>query len=402
MITKLEIENFRRIKTVSIEPGQGATIIAGENDAGKSSLIDAIKAAIGGKKHRPAKPIRDGARKAKILLETEEVIVRLSFTQKGEQLKVEGKDGTRWGSPQKALNKWWGDLSFDPLEFTRLQGPKQAEVLRKLVGLDFSDLDLQREQLYNERSVANRRLKQAEAAAKAIPAPPADTPEQAVSLDDLLVEQSKALETNEQNKSKRNQQTELRSKRDELTNKIAELQLELADVCKRGLALKPEVDALQDVDIEAIRKRMQDIERTNANIRAKIERARFEAEAGTCADISEKLSEDIKAIDDQKRDAIESAKYPVPGMTVTDDGVMLDGHPFEQASQSDQLRTSFAVGLALNPGKLMISKDGSLLGDKKLALVDEMAKQAGAQVFVEVVGDRKGATLTIEDGEVKA
>lgn len=60
-LISLEAENFKRLKAVRIEPnGNGITVISGNNANGKSSVLDAIQAAIGGKRATPEKPIRDG------------------------------------------------------------------------------------------------------------------------------------------------------------------------------------------------------------------------------------------------------------------------------------------------------------------------------------------------------
>ena len=45
-------------------------------------------------------------------------------------------------------------------------------------------------------------------------------------------------------------------------------------------------------------------------------------------------------------------------------------------------------------------RDGSLLDDKTLAMIEEMAKEEDFQVWVEKVGD-SGVGVIIEEGEVK-
>ena len=48
-INKLEIENVKRVKAVKIEPtANGLTIIGGNNNQGKTSVLDAIAWALGG------------------------------------------------------------------------------------------------------------------------------------------------------------------------------------------------------------------------------------------------------------------------------------------------------------------------------------------------------------------
>lgn len=48
-INKLEIENVKRIKAVRLEPAQnGLTVIGGNNNQGKTSVLDSIAWALGG------------------------------------------------------------------------------------------------------------------------------------------------------------------------------------------------------------------------------------------------------------------------------------------------------------------------------------------------------------------
>ena len=58
-INKLEIENVKRVKAVKIEPSaKGLTIVGGNNNQGKTSVLDAIAWALGGNKYKPSQPTR--------------------------------------------------------------------------------------------------------------------------------------------------------------------------------------------------------------------------------------------------------------------------------------------------------------------------------------------------------
>ena len=50
-INKLEIENVKRIKAVKVEPkANGLTVIGGNNNQGKTSVLDSIAWALGGER----------------------------------------------------------------------------------------------------------------------------------------------------------------------------------------------------------------------------------------------------------------------------------------------------------------------------------------------------------------
>ena len=140
---------------------------------------------------------------------------------------------------------------------------------------------------------------------------------------------------------------------------------------------------------------------TNTAVRKNREGATLRAELDTEKRAVAEVETEVRELDEERRQRIAAAKLPVPGLTLGDDGVNLNGVPFEQASQAEQLRASLAIGIASNPElRLMLIRDGSLLDEDGLRLVAEMAESADVQVLLEKVGtDGTGAVL-IEDGEV--
>lgn len=65
-INKLEIENVKRIKAVKIEPTKnGLTIVGGNNNQGKTSVLDSIAWALGGDRYKPWRILPQWTRKRK-------------------------------------------------------------------------------------------------------------------------------------------------------------------------------------------------------------------------------------------------------------------------------------------------------------------------------------------------
>ena len=61
-INSLEVENVKRVKAVVIQPNEnGLTILGGNNNQGKTSVLDAIAWALGGNKYKPSNPYREGS-----------------------------------------------------------------------------------------------------------------------------------------------------------------------------------------------------------------------------------------------------------------------------------------------------------------------------------------------------
>ena len=172
-IIKLVAENFKKIRAVEITPTGDLIEITGRNGAGKSSILDAIWAALKNADHIQAMPIRKGADKARIRLDLGELVVERKFSPSGSVLTVESDKGARFTSPQGILDKLLGALTFDPLAFVNQEPREQFESLRKIVPLevDLDQLDRLKRTDFDKRTEINREAKSLRAQADGIAVP---------------------------------------------------------------------------------------------------------------------------------------------------------------------------------------------------------------------------------------
>jgi len=352
-IVRLKTKNVKRIKAVELKlKGDGGlVVVSGNNEEGKSSLIDSIAYALGGKKLCPAVPLRRGQKQGytHVTLDNGLTIER-TYNKAGSSIKVLDKNDQMLSSPQRILDKLYNSLTFDPLEWMRLKSEKQVAILKQLAGIDTTDLDNQYEKAYADRRDANRDLKRATAAFEALPKPEASPGDDPINTD-------------------------------EVSEKIDEL--------------LTQVSTLRD-ELEAASQHNQKIEQAKQYWNEKDKIIDLE-------DKAEELDELVKKIVEDKSKLIAKAKYPVDGLGFNDDGVTMKNLPFNQASQAEQLRVSVAMGLATNPDlRVMLIRDGSLLDAKSKKLMSELAKANDAQIWLEVVGDEdKEVAVIIEDGRIK-
>lgn len=411
-IVELVADNFKRLRAVRmVVDGAGVVEIAGKNAQGKTSVIDAVWAALGGERAAPEKPIRDGATRAEIKLDLGTIKVTRRWTgNERSTLVVESAEGARIKSPQAVLDELVGRLSFDPLGFARLDGDKQAVTLRQLAGLDFADLDTRRQQAYDQRTGLNRDMKNLNSQLSAIPPAVEKWPDAEVSIAELTGKYDEALRAREENNRKRERAKNTAHWLDEGRKLVAKLERDLEDARARVAELEKQDDQAQDAafgladpDLDAIRASISEIETTNAGVREKKKRHGIAGDLRQKAGEVDKLERELAKIDEEKRARLEAAKFPVPGLSVDGDTVTFDGQPFKQASTAQQIRVGLAIGAALNPKlRVILVREGSSLDSSSLAEVARWAKENDMQVFLERVGDKATATgVVIEDGEIK-
>lgn len=429
-IVRFFAENVKRIKVVEVVPKKDASmvVIGGQNDAGKSSCLDAIEMALAGKRSHPAEPLRKGAKSGRVVLDLGDIVVTRTFTKNDTALVVESKAGKQFSGPQAMLDKLYGELTFDPLAFERQETKEQAEVLRRLVGLDFSDLDKLREKLYADRTLENKTLTNLQAALAGMEryedAPEAEVSVQALSTELAAAEAlAKAAADAEAVAAKAEAQRFGASRQTQAAaEEVERLERHLAAAKGRHAELLVAQDAAltraQEASAQAAEARaavpdtaplhakLAAAEEQNEKVRANFRYAGHETALSEQRTVCSDLTHQIEAVDEEKARRLSEAKYPVPGLSMSEEGeVLFNSIPFEQASTSDRIRVSVAMGLALHPKlKILLVRDGSLIGEKKLQVIEEMVREAGAQLWLEMMQEEPSGrtTVFIEDGMVAA
>lgn len=422
-IIKLTAENVKRLKAIEITPEGNMIVVGGENDQGKTSVLDSIAMAIGGGKYIPGKPVRKGADKAVIIAETEDLIITRTITKEGGgALRVGTKEGMLYQSPQTVLDALTGQLTFDPLVFSSMKTEKQLETLKMLVGLDFSKLETERACLYDERTDVNREGKRLAGALESMPVFP-DAPNKPIIVSELMNELAKrqahnhAIENAEAELNDYQAGTAEFSADIEVINKaIKESQRQLAEQQKRLIACKQtlksrgvketlmegKIGDMTPANLEEITAQVTSADHVNNQIRANEAKAKVESRLTKLRAESGILVDNIANIDSDKEKQLSEATFPIEGLSFDATGVLFNDIPWDQLSSSEQLKISTAMGFAMNPKlKVLLIRDGSLLDDRNLKLLAEMAKKEDAQIWVERVGEGQEVSVIIEDGEVK-
>lgn len=425
-ILELRAENVKRLQAVAIRPDKSIVEITGRNGQGKTSVLDSIWWALTGKTNIQAEPIRKGEDKASIRLDLGELKVTRTFTRQEDEtvstsIFVENADGARYGSPQKMLDALLGELSFDPLAFSKLDPKQQFETLKAFVpGVDFAEIERANKEDYDLRRDLNRRAKDARAAAASI-ALPLDCPEAEVDESELVSNLEAAGEHNamlERRKAKREEAARevqaLIGKRDDCVARAKQLREEAArmdDQAAQHDAAATELQTKLDtaeplpapIDTALVKAQIDAARQANAQVAKRRARDAHLAEAERLEAASAARTSAMEQREADKLAKIAQAKLPVEGITFGDGVVLMAGVPFEQASDAEQLRASIAIAMAMNPKlRIVRVRDGSLLDADSMAILAQMAEAHDFQVWIETVASGRPGAIEIEDGHVKA
>ena len=398
-IVNLKAENVMRLKAVEITPEGSVVLVGGNNGEGKSSTLNAMWLALGGgaASKSIARPVRDGAEQASVTLDLGDIVVTRKWKGDKTTLTVESKDGARYSSPQTILDKLVGKLAFDPLEFAQYAPAKQREILMGLVELPFDpdELDARRKELFELRTNVNRKVKDLDGQIAGFLAVPVDTPEEELSIADLVRELNDAHESN---RRRRVLDLDVIQNMEVITCLRAQLAQAEEDLAanKAALAAAPAF-----IETDLLQGRIDDAENINANVRELQTQTQVKANHGYHVDAANEFTRRIEQLDAEKAKGLADAVYPIAGLGFDDTGVTYNGVPFKQASSAEQLRISTAMGMALNPElRVMHIRDGSLLDERSLDLIGRMAEANDFQIWIERVGTKDEGAVIIEDGEV--
>lgn len=374
------------------------------------------------------------------------------------EVYVEAANGARFKSPQAMLDALYGAMSFDPYDFTQRKPAEQFEQLKRFVpGVDFAAIDGANLRDYEKRRDINRDAKKARDGAAVIIVPPG-TPEAPIDEAGLVRTLAAAGEHNAQIEARRIRDRNLQEQaetdrrtaaqvRDELPAQVAEAErhrdekvanlrqqieaierIASADIERLSQAAATRADNAEasareidaelaehsnqhlpsPIDIAALQEQINQARTTNANVTKAAEKSRLARDAARLEAEAQALTDAIAAREKNKAEAIAGGNLPVPGLGFGKDAkggpiVTLNGLPFDQASDAEQLRTSIAIAMGQNPKlRTILVRDGNGMDPEAMAELARMATEADCQIFIETVRSDGRMAFVIEDGRVKA
>lgn len=415
-IMALEAENVKRIKAVALTPSPtGLTIVGGNNNQGKTSVLDALAWALGGDRFRPDAAQRDGA------VAPAHLKVRLSngvvVERKGKNSTLTVTDPTGRRSGQQLLNAFIEPLALDLPRFMEASDKEKADILLRIIGIgtELHTRDLEIKALYDKRTFTGQLAAQKKHFAEELISYP-DAPEEPVSASDLIRQQQEILARNGENQRKRNQLDKLIDEKNQLNftlrdldEKIEDLkeeyeqtQAKFTDLEKQIFQARKSAAQLQDESTAELEASIRDIEETNRKVRANLEKSRAEDEAARYASDYDKLTEVITRKRADRMALLNGADLPLPELSVEDGALTYKGKHWRDMSGSDQLRVAAAIVRRLNPdcGFVLLDK----LEQMDMTTLQEFSAWLEAehlQAIATRVSTGSECQIIIEDGMVK-
>lgn len=398
-INKLEIENVKRVKAVKMEPAaNGLTIIGGNNNQGKTSVLDAIAWALGGDKFRPSQAQNSESvipPHLHIVLNNGLVVERKG---KNSDLKVTDPEGNKSG--QQLLNEFVEQLALNLPKFMESSNKEKTDTLLRIIGIGdrLAELEQQEKELYNRRKAIGQIADQKEKYAKEQPYFP-EAPKEIVSASELIRQQQDILAKNGENQRKRENLHRLEQEYQKINEQLEELMKKHDAVHSDLETARKSAEDLIDESTAQLEENITNIEEINRKVRANLDKDKAEDDALEYRNQYRNLTKEIENIRNDKTELLNRADLPLEGLTVEDGELVYKGQKWDNMSGSDRLKVATAIVRKLNP------KCGFVLLDKleqmDMVTLNEFGiwlEMEGLQAIATRVSTGEECSILISDG----
>ena len=405
-INKLEIENVKRVKAVKAEfTPNGLTVIGGNNNQGKTSILDAIAWALGGNKYKPSQAQRQGSVTPPHLHVVMNNGLIVERSGKNSTLKVIDPNGKRGG--QQLLNDFVEESAINLPKFMESTSKEKANTLLQIIGVGpkLQELEMKEGELYNERRTIGQIADQKKKFAEEQTYYP-DAPHELVPVNELIKQQQDVLARNGENQRKRDNLSSLEEQHTFQARKVSQLmkelekeQAKLAELTEDVNVAKKSVLELKDESTEELERNLAEIDEINRKVRANLDKDKAEEDANQYKDKYQELTRNIESVRKEKADLLNSADLPLPELSVDNGELIYKGQKWDNMSGSDQLKVSTAIVRKLKPNCGFILLDKLEQMDMQtLEEFNQWLEQEQLQGIATRVSTGDECSIIIEDG----
>jgi len=415
-VIELLVENFMGIKAVLIKPDTNVIRIEGKNGEGKSSLINSIYVACGGKEEIPENPIRNGETDARIRVDLKDIIVTRKFTENGTYLEVTSPDGrARYSRPQEMLDALFTKVSFDPQNFIDMKPAERRTHLLNLTGQKekIETIEADRKRIYDSRTLVNRDV--ANLKGKLSDAP-IDEDIEEIKVSDLMAELEAAGKEDAGKESLKidceNYEDNISTSTETINETIAQIEClkesikvlnaDIDRLSKELVLTREEYDNLPASRVPDVKAQIANVETHNAHVRKIMDARELQNELKDREVEADTMTAEIKKLDDEKVKILADSNLPFENLTFEGDVMLIDNIPFDSRSTSEKIKASLAIGIAQNPKlRVLRIKNYAEFDEDSQALVEAFAEEHDIQIWAEVACiNPSGKGIYIKDGEI--
>ena len=405
-INKLEIENVKRIKAVKIEPSAtGLTIVGGNNNQGKTSVLDAIAWALGGNKYKPSQAMREGSQVPPTLKITMSNGLIVERKGKNANLKVIDPNGQKGG--QQLLDSFVEELSINLPKFMDSTPKEKADILLQIIGVgdQLAELQIKEKEFYDQRHAIGIIADQKEKFAKE-QVYYNDAPKDLISISELIQQQQEVLAKNGENGRKRQNVEIIQQNYIFKLDEVEKLSKQLVTATNQLEQLKNDLDIAQadamdliDQSTAEIENNISQIDDINRKVRANFDKDKAEDDAKKQREQYKMLDSKVEEMRQAQRELLTNADLPLDGLSVDDGKLIYLGQEWDNMSGSQQLMVATAIVRKLKPqcGFVLVDKLEQM-DNITLKQYGQWLEQEGLQAIATRVSTGDECSILIEDG----
>lgn len=416
-INRLEFENIKKIRAVSLEPSKnGLTVIGGKNAQGKTTVLDAIAWTLGGNKFKPSEPKRNGSMVAPILkVELSNGLI-VERTGKNSDLKITDPSGEKAG--QKLLDSFISELALDLPKFLNSSNKDKARTLLEVIGVEkeLAELELKENELYHERRSIGKIKEQKKNIADGMDYFPEVEDSDPLSVSDLIERQQRILAKNNENRKQRLELEEMRKDYsranddlDDLKKKIEELQAiysskkdDLDSLAKNISAKAEVVSGLKDESTLELENSIANVEELNNKIATNINKSEALKEAEELENQYNSISNELEETRQKKFELLENADLPLPDLSVIDGELAYKDSKWDCMSGMERLKVATAIVRRLQPDCGFVLVDElEKFDEEELIIFGKWAEDEGLQIIATRVSSGEECSIIISDGYIE-
>ncbi len=414
-IWEIKSENFKKLNVELALKGNSVTV-TGKNESGKSSFIDSIFKTLTGAKIK-GEPVQLGKSQAKnkVVIRQDDgstITVERTYSDNKTSLSVKLNGSQAVKSPQSFLDATLGEISFDPLIFVNKTPIEQKRFLMELLNLDLTEFEERKAEVNSELLSINNDLKKISGELEDLPL---------LEKEYKFMDSEKVVQEAERINDLKKQISDIDNKIEMSNNKIESYETQARDIQKQisdlqnkyKLTLKSidegkdyiktlEVDKkkIKVPETESLEDQIKEINTNNEYYRSQQERISKQKEFESAEIIKSDTLAKIKVIEKERNKKIAEVKMPIPELEFIDTGLSYQGLPLteDNVSTSRIIELGIRISIAMNPKlRIMQIKDGSLLDDDMLKVINQIVKDNDYQLFVEKVSNDKELGFIIDE-----